>query len=355
LFDRWQTFRELRVLDRKSRIIAKSHVEEEFVRAGHELATGHREQALAICNGLRRQFPERFLMSKAGLKVLLDLGAFGEVDSMMEEGRRRYPGYDHFAVGQAMVAHRRGDLQEALDRCEIVRRKFPDATDGYTIATLCLDGLARHRDAEAMIGRAVANFPRNFEVLLAYAKSAMRHQDWQRALERWEMLRDQYTDAPEAINIAECLRHMGRYDEAEKIATDLARRFPGHAWVYAELAQIATYREDWDAAVRYWEITRRRNPYFVLGYTAGIEAARRLDREADADTILTEGLKRLKSNLSIHLEYARTAQHRGDWSTAAERWALVRERFPDCEEAREQEAKALASLAAPGQSKTGTA
>ena len=70
---------------------------------------------------------------------------------------------------------------------------------------------------------------------------------------------------------------------------------------------------------------------------------RRANRETEADELLCAAVARITSNLALHLEYARSAHRRKDWAVAAERWALVRERFPDCAEAGNQEANARAA------------
>ena len=43
-------------------------------------------------------------------------------------------------------------------------------------------------------------------------------------------------------------------------------------------------------------------------------------------------------------DFARSAERHDDWPTAAERWGLVLERFPDCVEAQTQMAKALGAM-----------
>jgi len=107
------------------------------------------------------------------------------------------------------------------------------------------------------------------------------------------------------------------------------------------LAGLAAAQGDIDEVIRCWEVVLYRFPGFDRAYTAGAEAMRKVGREADADELLRQVVGRSPAYLAGHLEYARSAERRGDWSAAAERWALVRVRFPDCDEAREGEAAAL--------------
>jgi tetratricopeptide (TPR) repeat protein len=348
-FDRHRVIRELRVFDEQVRGHSRTYLEDEIGRARDALFSGNQEEAFTIWRQMRRLFPTLSMTSKAGLALLLDLGAYDEADAMMRDGRRRYPGYADFAAGYAEVAHRRGDLEEALLRCGIVRQKFPDTAKGYTIAAACLAGLDRHQEAEAIIERAVLRLPHDYDVLVEHARHAMRRQDWQEALQRWRIMKNSF-DLPIApINMAECLRLMGSYAEAGVIATETCERYPGNHWALSGLANIAAASGDLERAVQCWEAVRRRSPFFALGYTEGADAVRRVGREVEADTILGEGVTRVKSDLRTHLEYARSAQSRGDWSAAADRWALVRQRFPDCDEGREQADVAWATVQAQKQ------
>ena len=108
---------------------------------------------------------------------------------------------------------------------------------------------------------------------------------------------------------------------------------------------IAIAEKDQDAVSTWWEYARERCPDFALAYTAGAEAARLAGRENEADQILELAVTRLRYDLGVHLEYARSRNSRSGGKPAAERWALVHERFPECEEARTKQAAALAEIA----------
>ena len=349
-FDRWRALRELRAVEREYDYEHKMDFPARIDRARAAFARGDREQALTIWHRTRALFPALSLTSETALQLLLDLDALDEADALIQTGWQRYPHDAHFARSYARVAHKRGDREETLRRCEIVRRKSPGAAEGYTTAATCLTELGRHQEAEAMIERAARKLPDNYDVLVEHARHAVRRKDWQEAARRWEAVKRSEADRGLGLGgLAQCLREMGRYDEADEIATEMCERFPANPWGYAELATIAATRGDLEGAAQRWEVARKRCPFFAVGYTAGAGAARGLGREAEADAILGAGARLLRSDLGVHLEYARSAHRRDDWRAAAERWALVRERFPECEEAREQEAVALAALARQSQ------
>lgn len=149
---------------------------------------------------------------------MLDLGRYDEADAMMQEGRRRYPHHAHFTRGYAQSARQRRNFQEALRRCEILRKKFPRVADGYTIAAACLTDLGHYDEAEAMIGRGVRKLPNDFDLHMQHARNATQRREWPEALQRWEVVRSRFEGqflGP--LGAAQCLRELGRYPEAEKI------------------------------------------------------------------------------------------------------------------------------------------
>jgi tetratricopeptide (TPR) repeat protein len=340
-FERRRTLRELRVGISQYGSDFNRVFAEQINLAEETYGRGNPEQALAVWNKARARFPDLCLTTKKGLRLLLDLGLFDEADALMREGRRRYPHYTHCASGYVQVAYHRGDRQDTLRRCQIIRAKFPRLAEGYTFAAVCLAELDRHDEAEAMIERAVRKLPQDFDVLVGYARHAARREDWKEALRRWNLVKNRFDHVFGPGGAAHCLRQMGRYAEAETIAAETCERFPTDPWAYVTLAGIAADKGDLDRESQHWVAARERCPFFALAYTAGAEAERRVGREAEADDILSLAVTRIRSDLGVHLQYAYSAHHRNDWASAAERWALVCERFPDCDEAHEKTAEAL--------------
>jgi uncharacterized protein HemY len=224
-----------------------------------------------------------------------------------------------------------------------LRRKFPRVVEGYTVAAACLTRLGRENEADAMIEQAARRFPREFEIIVARARNAVRRKDWPNAFHRWESIRNQFDHFLGPVGMAQSLREMGRHAEAKELAMAASDQFPTVPWTYAELANIAAAEGDFNETRQHWETARSRCPDFVMAYTAGAEAARQVGQEAEADKILGLAVMRLRFNLDLHLEYVRNAHHRGDWDAATERWALVSDRFPECTEARERDAEARAA------------
>jgi tetratricopeptide (TPR) repeat protein len=339
--DRRRALRELRVAeDGAGREFLKYFMEQidAALKAFHR---GDRDWALKTWRELNDRYPRLVMSSRTALNLLVDLGRHDEAEALILKARRRYPW--HRAMLAAVFAHvpqSRGEYDEALRRCTVLRRKFPRVAEGYTIAAACLVSLGRPDEAEAILGKAARRFPHNFDIVVAYARHAVRRKDWPAALRRWEKVKRWSDNFLGPVGMAQSLREMGRFAEAREFATQTCEQFPNVPWAYAELAGIAEAEGDLEGTVRRWEIARESCPDFALAYTFGAAAARKVGREAEADKILGLAVIRMRFELSVHLEYARDAERRGDQAAAAERWALVRERFPDCTEAREKAAEA---------------
>ena len=340
-FERRRALRELRAIEGKSSQGFAKYFSEQIVAARLAFRAGDRERALRIWRDMNECYPKLCMTSDEALNLVVDLGQYDEVEALIRVGRRRYPWHRAmFATISARAAHGRGDADETLRRCAVLHRKFPGVAAGYTIAAACLADLGRKDEAEAMIEQAASRFPRNYEIIVAHARYAERGKDWPKALERWRVLTDRFDDFLGPVGVAQSLREMVCYDEAREIATEASERFPDSPWADVELARIAAAVGNLEGAAQHWETTRERFPDFAVAYTAGAEAVRRVGREAEADKILGLAVTRLRYDLGVHLEFARSADRRGD-KTAMERWRLVCDRFPDCAEARGRAAEAL--------------
>ena len=344
--------REIRAAEKISRDF-KSFFLEQVEVAYEAYDRGAHEQAYDIWTKIRLRFPALSVTTKRGLNLLLELGRYDEAEALMREGRGRYRANaasfsaDQAAfleAGLARIACQRGNLKEAIDLCGALRRKFPHVAEGYTVAAACLVGLNREDEAEAVIAQGLTKAPGDFEMHKQYARNAMWRRDWPEALRRWEIMSDQFKDqwlGP--LGVAQCLREMEQFEEAEEILGSACETFYKSDWLFAESADLATARGDLDEAVRRWERVLTRFPGLIVAYPRAAEAMNKIGRTAQADELLTFAVNRFQSDLYVHLEYARNAHRLEDRVIAADRWRLVCERFSTCEEARQRHVDALAA------------
>ena len=343
-FDRWQAIRELRSAEIRHGSDFRPHFVIKIDTAIRALKQGDRAQAVEIWRQMRAQFPGVSAISEEALGLALDLGYYDEAEAMLKEGPKYRPEREAFCLtGLARVAYRRGDLEEAVHRCSTLLRSFPTAPHGYHIAATCLAELGRHEEADAVLARGVSSLPTDFEISRHYAQQAKQRRAWPEALRRWELMRGRFEDVAVPVGSAEALREMGRLTEAEEVLTDASKRYDESNRLIAEWANLATAKGDLTAAIQYWAKAVRLFPSFAIAYVRGAKTMRELGQEAEADELLCLAVKRIKTNLALHLEYARGAHRQRDWAAAAERWRLVRDRFPDCVEAQQQGIKSLAA------------
>ena len=342
--DRRRALKELRKAQRDDIRDYREFFAQDIESARAALNLGQHALATERWVKARAPFPDLAIKSPEALELLLDLGRFDEAEEMMREGQQRHPKEPFIAVGYARVAERRGDLEEAVRRCEALLRKFPDCTAGYTLGADCLDTLKRHDEAEALLGRGVQTLPKDFTILRAHAMHAEQRGDLPTALARWRLVERSEHPIVGMLAVGRCLMALRRYAEAEEVLSEAGERFPTNGYTLTSIARLHTLKGNAEEAMRTWRLARERFPALLVAYTGGAEAAREFGHEAEADEILREATERFPYELAPHLDYARAAHRRREWAAAAERWALIAERFPTNAEAREKHAEATALL-----------
>jgi tetratricopeptide (TPR) repeat protein len=348
-FDRRRAFRELRAIEGHDNHAYAGYFSDQLHLAKASFDNGAKEKSLRIWREMHMQYPDLSLTSAKALSLLIDLGRHDEAEALVKEGLRRYPRYKTiFAAAFARIAYRRGDLDTAIARCEDLRRRFPRLPDGYSIAADCLTDKGRPADAEELLSRGVGKIPNDVDLCMRYAQAAVRRQDWKEGLKRWKTVWERFEPTSGLLGEAECLTHMERYDEADTILIEACDRFSMNAWPFCQWAELPAIKGDISEAVRRWHFVLDRFPGFEHAYPKAVATLRGAGQETEADEVLRVGVTRFPEDLAINLEYARSAHKRRDWTAAVERWTLVRHRFPDCAEAREQQAVAMAAVEGQG-------
>ena len=290
------------------------------------------------------RYPNFAKRSRDALQILLGLESFDEAEALMVEGQRREPREGYYASGYALVAQRRGDLEEAIQRWSRVRRKFPGYWTGFVHAANCLRQTGKLNAADALLKKATERFPRQVEAWWEWAVVAEEREDWEAALRRWETVSDEFNNGYGPVGAAEALEKLGRGEEAEQRLKVAQSRYPLEPGIATALAGLAYRRGDKEAAVLCWADARRRFPKMAGGYQEGIRLLREMGQFANADQVAEAAVDRFPDDAWPIIEYALLAHGRQDWKEAALRWELVRERWPHRREGYELGAEALALL-----------
>lgn len=97
-------------------------------------------------------------------------------------------------------------------------------------------------------------------------------------------------------------------------------------------------------ALQYWTEARRQYPEFVKTSHDTLEVLTGLQLWDEAETIMSDGCKHFPKEVYYARGFAQVATERRDHSEAAQRWAMVRQNFPNCWEGHARGATSLKEL-----------
>ena len=288
------------------------------------------QTAIGQWEAVRRRFPQLVAGHVGGAQALREAGRLDEAEMLLAAGIEAFPGDAGLRIEHAATAARRGDWAEAARRWDEVRARFPDHPASYTGAAQALRAERRFAEADAILHEALDRFPRDPAVRSEYGWLAQTAGDWPEATRRWQAMREQHPEHVAGYTAgAISLREQRRFDEADALLTQAVTRFPGERTAIVEYAWLAQARRDWPEAVRRWEEVRRRYPELPEGFLRGAQALATLWQHDSAEKLLDEGMARFPHEAAIATEYAWSAFHRHEFDDAVQRFAALRERFPD--------------------------
>ncbi len=281
------------------------------------------------CASLRERFPDEPWPYAGGAMALRTLGRYDEADALLTDADLRFPINSAFWVEYARSADDRGEWEEAISRCKVIREQFPDVSWGYVGGANALDHLGRRDEARLLMEAGLARVPADADPFGAYCWLAQNRQEWREAITRWEGYRRRFPDRAigySAESIA--LREQSRFEEAEAVVQEGLRRHPDDREMLLNFAFVASARKDWEHALERWQTYVDRFPDQVVGHIQTGIALRELTRFAEADGILRDALRRFPDNSEIIGNLAWNAYHKRDWLEALRRWKTYCERFP---------------------------
>jgi predicted Zn-dependent protease len=156
--------RDLRLYDEASAILAEAagrFADELWMTAAQaELAyaCGEAEQARRLAANLRNRFPDNGVGYRIGASTARDLRSFDEASAVLTEAAARFADEIWLAGEQALLAHARGDAEQAIERLAALRAREPAEPSGYRIAVSLLRGLNRVAEAKAILEEAGSRF-----------------------------------------------------------------------------------------------------------------------------------------------------------------------------------------------------
>jgi tetratricopeptide (TPR) repeat protein len=342
--ERRRALRELDTLEQNEALTLASDEGNLVNLAKTALAAGDPRGALQFWEKAKLRHPLFVRQARESLDIMLGLHRFEEAESEMLDGQKRAPGDPHYAEGYALVAERRGDIEEAIRRWTRVRKRFPGRWMGHVHGASCLCRAGDAASAEKLIARAIRLFPNEVRTFLESATIAEHRHEWPTAIRRWELVCEKFRHVHGDVGVARGLEELGRFEAAEQRLKEAQGRHPMVPALAIALARTAGKRGDAEESVRRWAEARRRFPLLPFGYQDGVRQLLAMDRHADAEAILLAAIARFPAEAWPAVEYASVASTRQDWAAAAPRWDEVRSKWPDRQDGYRRGMEALAAL-----------
>jgi tetratricopeptide (TPR) repeat protein len=142
---------------------------------------------------------------------------------------------------------------ELLLTGEALMHNFPGQVIGYRMTAAALRELRRFDEAEDVARRAVRRFPQSSEGAAALAHCAGDRGNHSEAERRWDRVARRFPKLvwPPVMR-SHSLIALGRIDEADAVASKVARDLPDNLVAWQQYGYVAERREHWEEAARRW-------------------------------------------------------------------------------------------------------
>ncbi len=233
-------------------------------------------------------------------------------------------------IDYGTVAELREDWPEVIRRFTVVKERFPDGWWAYARIAIALRHLGRLDEAERFLEQGQQQAPEERALFVDHGAIAEAREDWPEVIRRFTIVKERFPDGWWTYaRIASALRHLKRFEEADRILEQGQQQAPGERALFIDHAAIAEARGDWPETIRRFTIVKERFPDDWWAYARIASALRKLDKVEDAERVLEEGQARLPHETALFLDHAGLAESVWNWKEALRRYEVVRERFPE--------------------------
>ena len=172
-------------------------------------------------------------------------------------------------------------------------------------------------------------FPSTVEDFITWGNEILRQKNWDEAVKCWALMREKFPEHPQGYaDGAKALKENKDFNAANALILEGMKKFPKETGLYAEYGNIAMRQKDWPEAAKRWALMREKFPDLSNGYFSGAEALKENKEFEAADALVLEGLEKFPKELELYRQYGSIATRREDWPEAVQRWALMREKYP---------------------------
>ena len=291
---------------------------------------GDFSEALRRWATVREKFPNKVPGYVRASVACCSLEKFAEAEEFCRECMRVAPGDYRPYAEYAEVSLRQGDFDEGLERCQTVRERFPGRADGYVRAAWAYMEMHDYAKADDFCRQSMEAAPKDIRSFSEYAEICMRQRDFYGALERWSVVREKFPKNALGYvrgSVAYC--ELENFTEAEKLCKKCMDAVPNDIRTFAEYAEISLRQGDFPTAVERWNTVRETFPRESAGYIRGAYAYSQIKDFSRAEELCRNYMEINPSNISSFTEYAEISVRKSNFKDAANRWRIVRDKFPE--------------------------
>jgi tetratricopeptide (TPR) repeat protein len=232
-------------------------------RSDMEKARAQWEEAYAL-------WPDPVLLAPCTVIILSHFGRLEELESLLQQGRKRHPTLPHILSGLARIAESKQDFPEALKLWTTLQKRSPTDLTAWTAAVECLKQMGRQKEGGELLLSAQKYLSENWLYLIALAQVMEEIDQPARAIAAWDKLGSDHELVDGYVGAARVCRRSGNIAEAESRLTAVREKFPYDPSLLAEVARLREGQGRWDEAARAWADMRLAHPSLELGYREGV-------------------------------------------------------------------------------------
>ncbi len=334
---------------RKKRPQAKpqslKQTDETLKLANRAMKTRDWQKAVDLWAELRKRGARSALAYDQAARALMHLDRSEEAESLIQDGMKQFPANATLVMRQATLASHRKDWSQAVTRWQAFHARFKGTAYSHLQQGRVLIQAGQIDEAESLLQRATERWPADPLLATERAGLATHRRDWPEALERWRALQARFGKSASACQgECEALIALGLTDEAEECLKATMADHPDHPGLMMQGASLAVQREDWPTACERWAAFRRRFGVRMETCEQEVDALTRAGQRSEAEQLLLEATRRFPNRRPLALKLAQLLSQHQNWAAAAERWKILRKRFPPTVECFQEEAQALTRL-----------
>lgn len=168
------------------------------------------------------------------------------------------------------------------------------------------------------------------EEVIDWPREAARKQEWETALQRWDVLQRAYPGHPQAwFGAVDASLQTGKTDTAQQIHQQASERFPNHPNTLLQGARIALQQSNIESAANLLNQARQKHSDTLETWLHSCDCALAKQQFDDAESFSLKARELAPEHPLPHKQFAEIAMAQRDWQTALERWTGFRKLFPE--------------------------